>query len=435
MPVNRSGSSKERERVVPAIGVIYLAWHALGREMFTRFAESYRQQPAGCEHDLIVVYAGFGDHQAFNDAHLVFRDIPHTGIEFTDVKLDIEYYLESARRVPHEYLCFLNTYTEFTTPNWLTYLYTHAVRDHVGVVGATGSYESLYSTVGLYHKVNWLRHKSGNKVSEGTARYYDFAIKSSGTTPSVEREIQPPRLGVQRWAAQASHLIRQRENDLGFESYWATLTSPNNALANYSRFPPFPNPHIRSNGFMVRRTELVSFDPSKIKTKLDACAFESGAESLTAQLRRKGLASIVVARDGGGYDVSDWSRSGTFRLGDQRNLILTDNQSRGFIEMAPAMRFVHARVTWGDFLGPAPADFPDFGFHFAKTSLSAARMESRMHPRSLTSDPVYVGSGLALHVVTGAVTLGLKGRLLVHKARRAVRPVVRMAERPFKRPH
>jgi hypothetical protein len=436
MPFNRSEKAKERERVGPAIGVVYLAWHALGRDTFTRFAESYRQQPAGCEHDLIVLYAGFGDRQALNDAHFVFRDIPHIGIEFTDLKFDIQYYLECARRVPHEYLCFLNTYTELKTPNWLTHLHKHAARDHVGIVGASGSYESLYSTIGLYHKINWLRHGSGNKVSEGTAHYYDFLIKSSGATPSVEPETVLPRARVPRWMAQTSRLIRQRESDLGFESYWATLTRPNNALADYCRFPAFPNPHIRTNGFMVRRIRLASFDPSKIETKLDACAFESGAEGLTAQLRRKGLAAIVVSRDGQGYDVSDWSRSGTFRLGDQRNLILMDNRSREFAEMSPAVRTVHTRVTWGDFLGPAPADFPDFGFHFAKRSLSATRIESRMHLPSSTSDPVYVGYKLAFRAMTlGAsiLTPGLHGRLLVHKARRAVRPLVRVAERPFKR--
>jgi hypothetical protein len=433
--INRSQNSRERERVRD-IGVVYLAWHALGCETFTRFVESYRQQPAGCEHDLIVVYAGFGDRQALNDAHFVFSDIPHIGIEFKDVKLDIEYYLESTRRLPHEYLCFINTYTELKTPNWLAHLHTHAARDHVGIVGATGSYESLYSTVGLYYKINWLRHESGNRVSGATAHYYDFLIKSSGVTPCIEPEIQLPRSPVKKWMAQTSYLIRQQERDLGFESYWATLTRPNNALADYSRFPAFPNPHIRSNGFMVRRVWLASFDPSKIKTKMDACAFESGHESLTTQVRRKGLAAIVVARDGEGYDVSDWCHSSTFRLGDQRNLILTDNRSREFAEMSAGARFVHTRVSWGDFLEPAPADFPDFGFHFAKTSLSATRLEAGVHLPLFTSDRVGIGDTFAFRVMSlGALTLGVHGRLLVHKARRAVRPLVRVVERPFKRPH
>jgi hypothetical protein len=418
------------------IGVVYLAWHGLGCETFRRFAESYRLQPAGCEHDLIVVYAGFEQRQLLREARSVFRDILHVGIEFMDVKLDIGYYLETSRRVQYEYLCFLNTYTELLTPNWLAHLHTHAALESVGIVGAAASYESLYATLGLYHKINWLRHTSGYKISERTAYYYDFLITASGPDAVIEPEVQLPSRRLERIIAQAARYVKQREQDIGFENYWGTLTSPNNALAEYRRFPAFPNPHIRSNGFMVRRSRLASFDSSKIQTKLDACAFESGADSLTTQLRRTGLAAIVVDRKGQGYNVPDWCRSGTFRLGNQPGLIMTDNRSREFAKMSPAMRIVHSRVTWGDYLGPAPADFPDFGYSFARRSLESAPREPNIRaPR--TSDPKYVASKLALRILVAL--RGLKpalrrsGVVLLHRVRAGVRPIVRVAERPFKK--
>ena len=55
------------------IGVAYLAWHALDPMVFQRFAESYRRHAAGCEHDLIVIYAGFDQPRTLQDAYAAFR--------------------------------------------------------------------------------------------------------------------------------------------------------------------------------------------------------------------------------------------------------------------------------------------------------------------------------------------------------------------------
>jgi hypothetical protein len=106
--------------------------------------------------------------------------------------------------------------------------------------------------------------------------------------------------------------------------------------------------------------------------------------------RRAGLSAIVVARDGTGYEVADWARSKTFRLGTQSGLILTDNRSREFDSMSPAERIVHARITWGDYLKrPAPKDFPDFDYRFARRSLSPSRTGPIRHVPPLESDLYY----------------------------------------------
>lgn len=419
-----------------SIGVVYLAWAGLGCDMFRRFLATYQRHPAGREHDLAVIYAGFNGRQALMEAHIVFRDIPHLAVDFTDVKLDIGYYLETSRRLPHEYLCFLNTYTELKTPNWLAHLYAHAERAGVGIVGATASYESLYSSVGLLHKVGWVCDASGNAVTERVASYYGFVIKHSRATAVVQREAPPPPGMLNRWRDRTAHIVQQRAIDLGFEGYWADLTSPKGALADYRRFPAFPNPHIRSNGFMLRRDRLAAFDPAKIQTKLDACGFESGFDGLTAQLRQVGLAAVVVSKDGKGYDVDEWARSRTFRLFDQSSLILTDNRSREFEQMSEAERAVHARMTWGDYLGPAPPDFPDLGYRFAKGSLNQSMTDPKKSAAAADIDPVYIGSRLALGLlkfITPASPGGRAGGLLLQKARERVRPIVRIVETPFKK--
>ena len=382
----------------PSIGVVYLAWHALGRETFQRFAESYRRHPAGCDHDLIVIYAGFKQREDLYKAVSVFRDIPHVSIELMDPTLDIAYYLETARRVSHRYLCFVNTYTELTTANWLSYMFTHASREGVGIVGATGSYESLLDSFKLFQKIVWLCRVSGNQVDEKTANYFKFILSYNCPEATVGPTAPIPQYGIDRWRTQVTRLIR----DARFLGRWETLTAPGMPFADYRRFPAFPNPHIRSNGFMVRRCQLVSFEPTQIQTKLDACAFESSSESLSAQLRRAGLAAIIVDNVGQGYDVPDWWRSDTFRLGEQSKLIMTDNRSREFAGMSQAERSVHRRITWGNYLEPAPPDFPDFGFAFAKGSLGPRQS---VPGRRRTFYPVTLGYAFARQIRRGGRSL------------------------------
>jgi hypothetical protein len=417
----------------PSVGVVFLAsrhaWHTLGSATFQRFADSYRRQPAGREHDLIVIYAGFDQKQYLNDAAAAFRDIPHVGIEMPDLSSDIRYYLEIARRVPHEYLCFLNTHTELTTGNWLAHLVTYASRDDVGISGATGSYESLFDSIRLFSKIAWLYNVYGDRVSAQAAYYFDFHLRQTCPAAIMEPAAQLPLRAIESWRAKCAHLVKRREQDHGFERYWANLIRPGAVFADHRRFPAFPNPHVRSNGFMLRRAQLMAFEPSKISSKRDAYEFESGRDSLTAQVRRAGLAAVLVANDGQGYDVPDWPRSGTFRLGDQSKLILTDNRTREFANTPPGERSVHVRITWGDYLEPAPADFPDFGYAFSRGSLDPRRPDPIVEPRSLISDPLYICAKFAAVAMQPDQLV----RLLVGKSRWAARQVLRAALPPFRR--
>jgi len=407
----------------PPVGVIYLAWHALGCDVFRQFVESYKRFPAGCEHDLIVIFAGFQTREELNNAIAVFRDVPHIRVEFAEVRLDIGYYLETARRVSHEFLCFLNTYAKLATPNWLAHLYKHASRQDVGIVGTTGSYESLFDSMGLYQKAIWVSTEaSGNRITERTDHYLGFILSYNCPNAVVEPAIVPPRSAFARWKARVVQYIRESEQDAGFRDHWRKLTAHGITFADFLRFPAFPNPHIRSSGFMVRRMHLLTFESSQIKTKYDACAFESGVDSLTARVRREGLAALVVTNDGEGYDVPDWWRSGTFRQGNEEKLLLTDNRSREFLHMSPGERITHLRITWGDYLQPAPADFPDFGYKFSKGRL-APQGAPKISSRSLALDPLYLICKLVVRLAQ------LKNRLEAHanSARSRARQLFRLS--------
>ena len=98
---------------------------------------------------------------------------------------------------------------------------------------------------------------------------------------------------------------------------------------------------------MISRQLLIDLDFKLDNTKAAANRFESGPDGLPTALAQRGLSSILVGADGVGFEVADWPKSVTFRLGDQANVLVTDNQTRGFAAMSKWQRALHERMTWG----------------------------------------------------------------------------------------
>jgi hypothetical protein len=351
----------------PHIGVVYLARCAEGVDTFARFIRSYRNCPAGRDHDLIILYKGFSQRTDLAKARALFAEVPHIGIELDDVGYDIGSYIEASRRVEHKYLVFLNSFTELKSPAWLAKLSAHAERDVVGIAGAMGSCESLFDSVGLLGHVITSCNRLKMPYDSNIHKSWHFFVSKNCPSWLETTEHSATGYVAQRrmWSP-----IRRKIVRVGLRLGWVAYTGPRMPFAGYRQFPIFPNPHLRSNGFMVARERLSSYDTARFVDKLNAYAFESGANSLTSQLRRQGLTAVVVGDDGVGYDVPDWPKSGTFRLGTQANLLLVDNQSRAFAEASPESRETIAWMTWGDYLSVPRDDNVNFGFSFPRRSLA-----------------------------------------------------------------
>lgn len=376
-PRRASMMSKQR------LAVVYLARTLEGAAPLRSFIESYLRHPAGVAHDLVVIYKGCEKRNELNVARGIFASLPHTAIDLPDDGFDINAYLVAAQRLNHEYVCFLNTFTEIAAPNWLATLYKCALSPGVGIAGAMGSYESLSDSFALINKVIWLCRHVEIDYDENLAHFYAFVIefnckiwKARGegrriSALAVLAARVKARLSLLKKLASPGEILRPAPRhgslDAEFRRIWARLTEPGRIYSGYTRFPPFPNPHIRSNGFLIARHRMLGFEPSEVKTKLDSCLFESGIDGLTNRIRRDQLGACVVDRFGNSYPIADWSRGKTFRLGGQEGLLLTDTRSRQFDAMPPGTRETHARMTWGDYIGPPPADFPSLGFKFPIT--------------------------------------------------------------------
>ena len=109
---------------------------------------------------------------------------------------------------------------------------------------------------------------------------------------------------------------------------------------------PFPNPHLRTNGFALERELLLTLDWPAGLTKLEAVGLEAGSRSLSRQVRDRGLATLVVGRDGVAYPPERWRESATFRSSDQMNLLIADNRTRHYQQAGPLTRRGLAWLAW-----------------------------------------------------------------------------------------
>lgn len=249
------------------LAVLYLARGAddNAEDKFESFILSYLKWPAGAEHDLFVVMKGFASTPMLRATKDRFKVLMPSFIETEDGRFDIGAYADALKSIPHERLCFLNTNSEICSASWLSKLCVNLDREGVGLVSASGSFESL------------------------------------------------------------SMLGR--------------------------RFPAFPNVHVRSNAFMILRDHFLAVaGHAKLMTKSDAWLLESGTSSFTRYVFSLGLDALIVGRNGRGYSSAWWTASDTFCQGEQSNLLVSDNVTRGFDEMTWADKAEACRRVWGDYI-------------------------------------------------------------------------------------
>jgi hypothetical protein len=269
-----------------SLAVVFLIREVEGIERARRFFAAYDAHPAGIEHDLVVLLKGFPDGvpEAYST---LLNEHGARAVTMEDAGFDIGSYRTIAARLPHEWLCFLNSHSEPLVDGWLQKLYAHAVKPGVGLVGATGSYECVY------RQMIFSRDRARGSSAVAYAWYAAWALV------------------------------------LWFHR-------------------PFPNYTIRTNAFIVASKVFRSVRFEAIRTKRDAYRFENGGRSLTRQIRDMGLKALVVGADGCAYELQEWPWSNTFRIGQQTNLLVADNHTRAYATANEEYRVYLRSVTWGD---------------------------------------------------------------------------------------
>jgi len=135
-----SGNSRSSE-----IALCYIARGADDgwRESVRRFVRSYSAFEAGVEHRLSVVFKGFENQEALDEASDLLGKLSFDSYTFRDDAFDIGAYIKWGKAVSEDRVCMLNTASEILCENWLKKMSDNLNAPNVGLVGASGSYESL----------------------------------------------------------------------------------------------------------------------------------------------------------------------------------------------------------------------------------------------------------------------------------------------------
>ncbi len=268
--------------------VVHLVRKKNGIQPFRAFLESYAYHPAGMPHNLLILYKGFSNEAEIKPYEQLLKGTLHTKLLISDVGYDLNAYFLAAEYSNSSYLCFLNSFSLVQADDWLLKLYRQITKPGIGLVGATGSWGS----------------------------------------------ILPGRLTTKKAPPLWKKLLRPLA--------WR-------AIRAYFRlyFEPFPNFHIRTNGFMVSRDTMLKVRRGMLLTKMHAYRLESGKNSFTRQIDRMGLEAIVVGKDGVGYSKNKWDFSNTFWSQTQSNLLIADNQTKKYDSADGEQRSRLEHFAWG----------------------------------------------------------------------------------------
>ena len=307
----------------PKVAIVHLARCANGDAALRAFLHSYSELSPGIEHDLVVVLKGY--EQDFRSKALALEALlPHRAltVAIPDEGLDLDAYRTAVNTFSYSYYCFVNSFSQPTCEGWLRQLMHWAEQPNVGIVGATGSYQSI-----LTDDVDALKHIF--------VRHLEKAFTKARTeSRSVAQSSRPPASG---------RFLRLT----GFY-----LSHLNKCSHSFRHFASFPNIHVRTNGFILSRQVISRLHWPPTTTKSSAYALESGRRGITAQVMRLGLDAVVVGRNGRGYFHQEWPGSGTFWQGNQNNLLIRDNQTLDYELGSADRRRQLCRHAWRDFSTP-----------------------------------------------------------------------------------
>ena len=274
------------DQAIPPIRILHLVWAPLGPEALRGFLAALHEHPPGAPAALSVILNGFPSRGAAGEHLALLED---SGAELTwtpEPRQDLGAYAWAAAQVREPLLCLMNSYARPLRAGWLARL-AAALEGGASAASATGSWESHASELRL-----------GDRLRAGRG-------------------------------------LRDR---LGGAIDWA---------AYRGRFPRFPNPHLRTNGFLGPRELLDAVARRPPHTKLAAYEVESGRNGLSRRACSGGGRIVVVGRDGRAYGPDEWPASRTWRAGEQENLLIADNRTGEWAGASAGERAAMARRSWG----------------------------------------------------------------------------------------
>jgi len=267
------------------IGVVHLVWGPLGVSPLRSFLCSYRAHSAGVEHELTILFNGVEGRE----------DVP------PDLRDRLVAELEGT---PHRLLSLPEPVLDLAAYGIAARELTHSRLCFLN------SYSSILES-------GWLAYLAAGLDQPD--------VGLAGVSASWESQAEWVRGKVRYWPYQLMRLRRDRRD-----------------------YPRFPNPHIRTTAFVLRREAVLAMRLEQVAGKREAYRLESGRNSITRQVLAAGGRAVVVGRGGRIYDIEQWPDSRTFRSGRQENLLVADNRTEEWQRCSSRLRHRLSRDAWGE---------------------------------------------------------------------------------------
>jgi hypothetical protein len=255
--------------------------------MLQGFLRAYREHPPEQGHALSVVLNGFADPAAAAPELALLEGTGADVIWTPGPVQDLAAYARAAAQASESLVCLMNSYARPLRAGWLALLAEAVAARPLAAAAATGSWES--------HATE----------------------------------------------------LRLREHLANAASLRGRFGAPLDWLAYRRRFPPFPNPHLRTNGLLYPRNLLVDVLARPPRTKAEAFALESGRRGLSRAITRRGGELLVVTDDGRALPPPEWEAARVFRAGEQEGLLVSDNRTEDWRLAGPDERRRLAARAWG----------------------------------------------------------------------------------------
>jgi hypothetical protein len=304
-------------------------------EAFSRaknFIFSYKKYYPKEAHKLYIIFKGFSgpkEYEVFKVKSLL-KGINFSEVYYDDTGYDISVYIKITKIIETDFIIFLNSYSEIKKNNWLHMLRKAIKMDNTVLAGATASLESLKNSF-IYISV----------ITEILLRAPVFynADFTKILFQHIDKRMIKNSASLKCYLKYFIQEIFYFSNYFKFISKFLLKINPEkfkiittDALAKYNQQPPntswlidistFPNPHIRTNAFIVDRLWFKQNFKIIPLTKYDCFLFESGINGLSSKATNQGFKNALVTSEKIYINHSEWHQADAFRSGQQSSLLV-----------------------------------------------------------------------------------------------------------------
>lgn len=139
------------------------------------------------------------------------------------------------------------------------------------------------------------------------------------------------------------------ENNIKLKKFYKIISYTYKKIRNKINFNPFPNPHLRTTGFLINAKDYINFYNNKsCKSKFDAWKIESGKSSITNFFLNKNFNTLLINSDGKSFNPLDWHSSNTYCFKETSKLLISDRHTRKYDNMNNKEREHIIKVVWGN---------------------------------------------------------------------------------------